>query len=103
MVWESACRSDNNESSTFRFMDKRMNLKLNGGRSVSGILRGFDPFMNVVIDDSIEECKDGTRNNIGMVVRINEGRRIVSRTPLIVSISVPGNPWQQHYNGRSSR
>lgn len=51
-----------------RYMDKKMNLKLNGGRSVTGILRGFDPFMNVVIDDTVEECKDGTRNNIGMVV-----------------------------------
>lgn len=44
-------------------------VKLNGGRHVIGILRGFDPFMNMVIDESIEECKDGTKNNIGMVVR----------------------------------
>lgn len=51
-------------------MDKRLTLKLNAGRTVSGILRGFDPFMNVVIDDSIEECKDGTKNNVGMVVSI---------------------------------
>ncbi|KAJ6636650.1 putative small nuclear ribonucleoprotein G [Pseudolycoriella hygida] len=51
-----------------KFMDKRMMLKLNGGRSVCGILRGFDPFMNVVIDETVEECRDGTRNNIGMVV-----------------------------------
>jgi small nuclear ribonucleoprotein G len=43
-------------------------VKLNGGRLVVGILRGFDPFMNMVIDESIEECKDGTKNNIGMVV-----------------------------------
>lgn len=43
-------------------------VKLNGGRHVVGILRGFDPFMNMVIDESIEECKDGTKNNIGMVV-----------------------------------
>lgn len=43
-------------------------VKLNGGRHVIGILRGFDPFMNMVIDESIEECKDGTKNNIGMVV-----------------------------------
>jgi len=43
-------------------------VKLNGGRRVVGILRGFDPFMNMVIDESIEECKDGTKNNIGMVV-----------------------------------
>ena len=24
--------------------------------------------MNLVIDDTVEECKDGTKNNIGMVV-----------------------------------
>lgn len=53
-------------------MDKKMNLKLNGGRTVTGILRGFDPFMNVVIDDTVEECKDGSRNNIGMVVIIKD-------------------------------
>lgn len=52
-------------------MDKRMLLKLNGGRTVTGILRGFDPFMNVVLDETVEVCKDNTNNNIGMVVNIN--------------------------------
>lgn len=54
----------------FRFMDKKLCLKLNGGRTIVGILRGFDPFMNLVVDESIEECRDGSKNNIGMVVRI---------------------------------
>lgn len=48
-----------------------MMLKLNGGRAVTGILRGFDPFMNVVLDDTVEECKDNTKNSIGMVVRLD--------------------------------
>ena len=43
-------------------------VKLNGGRNIVGILRGFDPFMNLVIDETVEETKDGNRNNIGMVV-----------------------------------
>ncbi|XP_045473450.1 probable small nuclear ribonucleoprotein G [Harmonia axyridis] len=51
-----------------KFMDKKMSLQLNGGRCISGILRGFDPFMNLVIDETVEECKDGSKNNIGMVV-----------------------------------
>lgn len=51
-------------------MDKKLSLKLNGGRHVIGILRGFDPFMNLVVDDTIEECKDGSKNMIGMVVSI---------------------------------
>lgn len=43
-------------------------VKLNGGRTVSGILRGFDPFMNLVIDECVEETKNGEKNPIGMVV-----------------------------------
>lgn len=31
-----------------KYMDKKLQLKLNGSRIVSGILRGFDPFMNLV-------------------------------------------------------
>ena len=36
-----------------KFMDKRVHLKVNGNRAVEGILRGFDPFMNLVLDDTI--------------------------------------------------
>lgn len=43
-------------------------VKLNGGRQIQGILRGFDPFMNLVVDECIEETKLGERNQIGMVV-----------------------------------
>ncbi|CAB3377541.1 small nuclear ribonucleoprotein G [Cloeon dipterum] len=51
-----------------KFMDKKLALKLNGGRYVTGILRGFDPFMNLVVDESIEETREGHKKNIGMVV-----------------------------------
>ncbi|VDM80632.1 unnamed protein product [Strongylus vulgaris] len=36
-----------------KYMDKEMDLKLNGNRRVSGVLRGFDPFMNMVIEVNI--------------------------------------------------
>uniref|UniRef100_A0A671TVE9 Small nuclear ribonucleoprotein G n=1 Tax=Sparus aurata TaxID=8175 RepID=A0A671TVE9_SPAAU len=51
-----------------KFMDKKLSLKLNGGRHVQGILRGFDPFMNLVVDDSLEMGPGGQQNSIGMVV-----------------------------------
>jgi len=51
-----------------KYMDKRLSLRLNGARVVTGILRGFDPFMNLVVDDAVEETKTGEKNNIGMVV-----------------------------------
>ncbi|XP_074837920.1 small nuclear ribonucleoprotein G isoform X2 [Carettochelys insculpta] len=57
-----------------KFMDKKLSLKLNGGRHVQGILRGFDPFMNLVIDECVEMAQGGQQNNIGMVKLI--GRNI---------------------------
>jgi small nuclear ribonucleoprotein G len=46
-------------------MEKRLSLQLNGSRKVVGILRGYDPFMNVVLDDTIEEVSAGEKHNIG--------------------------------------
>ncbi|XP_069186646.1 uncharacterized protein SNRPG isoform X1 [Procambarus clarkii] len=50
------------------YMDKRVTTKLNGGRVVEGTLRGFDPFMNLVVDDGVEIRKTGDRVRIGVVV-----------------------------------
>lgn len=51
-----------------KYMDKKLSLRLNAGRTVTGILRGFDPFMNLVIDEAQEEVKNGEKNEIGMIV-----------------------------------
>ncbi|XP_039088397.1 small nuclear ribonucleoprotein G-like [Hyaena hyaena] len=51
-----------------KFMDKKLSLKLNGGRHVQGILWGFDPFMYLVIDKCVEMATGGQQNNTGMVV-----------------------------------
>lgn len=40
-------------------MDKRISIQVNCNRKISGVLRGFDAFMNVVIDETVEECKTG--------------------------------------------
>merc|ERR1712150_239669 len=50
-----------------RYMDKKMHLKLNGNREIEGILRGFDPFMNLVFDETIEYTKDGRHRAIGII------------------------------------
>ena len=46
-------------------------VKLNGNRRVTGVLRGFDQFMNVVLDEVVDAQ---TQENIGMVVRSNMPR-----------------------------
>ncbi|KAL0089686.1 LSM domain-containing protein [Phycomyces blakesleeanus] len=51
-----------------RYMDKHLSLKLNGNRRVTGILRGYDPFMNIVLDEAVEEISETEKNQIGMIV-----------------------------------
>ena len=49
-------------------MDKHLFLSLNGSRKVTGVLRGYDPFMNIVLDEAVEEKTNGEKVDIGMVV-----------------------------------
>lgn len=50
------------------YMDRRLFLHIQGGRKVSGVLRGFDLFLNLVIDQAHEELGGGERRACGMVV-----------------------------------
>lgn len=49
-------------------MDKRLFIQVQGGRKVSGILRGFDIFLNIVLDEALEETTPGQKLSIGQVV-----------------------------------
>lgn len=51
-------------------MDKRLFIHLQGNRKVSGTLRGFDIFLNLVIDDAFEETTPAQKTPMGTVVRI---------------------------------
>ena len=50
------------------YLDKTVTLSLNKGRKVTGTLRGYDQFMNLVLADAMDE---GERKDIGMVVSFN--------------------------------
>ena len=43
-------------------------MKLNANRNITGILRGYDQFMNLVLDHTQEVVTPTQRNEIGMVV-----------------------------------
>ena len=51
-------------------MDKRLFIQVQGGRKVSGVLRGFDIFLNIVLDDSTEETVPGKKQPLGQVVSL---------------------------------
>lgn len=46
-----------------KYMDKNVSVKLNGSRTVTGVVRGFDPFMNLVLDETSD-----SQSQLGMVV-----------------------------------
>ncbi|XP_064935503.1 probable small nuclear ribonucleoprotein G isoform X2 [Musa acuminata AAA Group] len=48
-------------------MLKCIGVKLNANRVVVGTLRGFDQFMNLVVDNTVE-VNGNEKNDIGMVV-----------------------------------
>lgn len=53
-----------------QYMDKRLFINLQGNRKISGVLRGFDIFLNLVLDESREEgLEGGERRPMGTVVR----------------------------------
>ncbi|KAH0650531.1 hypothetical protein KY284_030443 [Solanum tuberosum] len=49
-----------------KYMDKQLQIKLNVNCQVVGTLRGFDQFMNLVIDNTVE-VNGNDKNEIGMV------------------------------------
>ncbi|KAF9197833.1 hypothetical protein BGZ49_001565 [Haplosporangium sp. Z 27] len=51
-----------------KYMDKHVFVQLNGARKVTGVLRGFDPFMNLVLDEAVEETNPAEKTSIGMIV-----------------------------------
>ena len=48
-----------------KYMDRKVSITLNANRHVTGVLRGFDQFMNIVLDQTVD---DKEKSEIGMVV-----------------------------------
>ena len=56
-----------------KFMDLRVDLRLNGERHVAGVLKGYDQFLNIVLDNAVEfvSTKDKPRDLGTVVIRGN--------------------------------
>ncbi|KAK7754590.1 U6 snRNP-associated protein Lsm7 [Diatrype stigma] len=77
-------------------MDKRITVKFNGGREVTGTLKGYDALMNLVLDEVQEvmrddEGKEATRS-LGLVVA--RGTLLVVISPVDGSQEIE-NPFAQ--------
>lgn len=58
-----------------KFMDLRVDLRLNGERRIAGKLKGYDQFMNIVLDEAIEilqnkneKASEVKKRNLGTIV-----------------------------------
>jgi len=49
-------------------MEKRLSIRLNANRRVRGVLRGYDQFMNLVLDETEEVVTETEVNSLGMIV-----------------------------------
>ncbi|VVB04031.1 unnamed protein product [Arabis nemorensis] len=41
-----------------KFVDKGVQVKLTGGRQVTGTLKGYDQLLNLVLDEAVESVRD---------------------------------------------
>lgn len=51
-----------------KYMDKRLDIRINASRRVFGILRGYDQFMNIVLEDAHEFGNKGEKTPLGTVM-----------------------------------
>lgn len=49
-------------------MDHKVDLHLNGQRRVEGILKGYDPFMNIVLDEAYHIKNKDEKRKLGTIV-----------------------------------
>uniref|UniRef100_A0A146LR74 U6 snRNA-associated Sm-like protein LSm7 n=1 Tax=Lygus hesperus TaxID=30085 RepID=A0A146LR74_LYGHE len=41
-----------------KYLDKPIRVKFSGGRETAGVLKGYDPLLNLVLDDTTEYMRD---------------------------------------------
>jgi len=49
-------------------INKKVLIKLKGGKTITGMLQGFDPHMNLLLDQSEEIPSEGDSKSLGSIV-----------------------------------
>ncbi|KAF2104162.1 U6 snRNA-associated Sm-like protein LSm7 [Rhizodiscina lignyota] len=65
-----------------KYMDKEIRVKFNGGREVTGLLKGYDQLMNLVLDEVKEVMRDDEGNTSHRSLGL-----LVARGTLLVTIA----------------
>ena len=51
-----------------KFMDLRIDLRMNANRHIAGVLKGYDQFLNIVLDSAIEILSNNEKRDLGTIV-----------------------------------
>lgn len=51
-----------------KYMDKKLDIRLNANRKITGTLRGYDQFMNLVLEDCYDCSNKDDQIPIGMIM-----------------------------------
>ncbi|MGQ0606292.1 MAG: LSm family protein [Candidatus Nitrosotenuis sp.] len=63
-------------------IDKVVLIKLKGGKTIRGSLRGFDQHMNLLLDNSEEIPSEGETKSIGTIVVRGDNVVMISPPPV---------------------
>ncbi|KAJ3126248.1 Sm-like protein lsm7 [Nowakowskiella sp. JEL0407] len=69
-----------------KYLDKAIRVKFSGGREVYGILKGYDPLLNLVLDDTHEYLRD-PEDTSKVTDKTRELGLVVCRTTTVIIIS----------------
>ena len=67
-----------------KFMDLRVDLRLNGERRIAGILKGYDQFMNIVLDEAIEITQRKDVNNKTEDIKRQLGTLVIRGSSIVL-------------------
>ncbi|CAH7666848.1 U6 snRNA-associated Sm-like protein LSm7 [Phakopsora pachyrhizi] len=74
-----------------KYVDKRVRVKFMGGREISGILKGYDQLLNLVMDEVVETLRDPENaNSLDPAKTRSLGLAVIRGTTLVVINPVDG-------------
>ena len=71
------------------YVDKRIQINLNGNRKLIGKLKGYDPFMNIVVENAIDISNNKT--NINEENKANDENIIKQENQPLGTVMIRGN------------
>ncbi|KAG8704611.1 Sm-like protein lsm7 [Ceratobasidium sp. 394] len=77
-----------------KYQDERIRVKFTGGRQVTGVLKGYDQLLNLVLDDVQEEKQDSQPHTRPLGLAVLRGPTITILSPVDGSEEIE-NPFVQ--------